>query len=50
MLNILPPEFSDAVGEVCGIEEQGDQNGKIEPEKSIPFSEKETDPRERQQI
>ena len=41
----IPPDLSNAVDEVCGIEKQCDQNWKIEPEKSIPFSKKETDPR-----
>ena len=41
---VLPPYFPNAVGEVSRIEKQDDQNRKIEPEKSIPFPEKETNP------
>ena len=41
---LLPRYFSSAVDEVGGIENQGDQYGKIEPEKSIPSPEKGTTP------
>ena len=44
----IPPDLSYAVGEVCGIDNQGDQNWQIEPDKSLPFSEKETDPIKRE--
>ena len=41
---ILPPYFSYAVAEVSCVEKQSHENWKVEPKKSVPFSEKETNP------
>ena len=41
---VLPPYFSYAVAEVSCVEKQSHENWKVEPKKSVPFSEKETNP------
>ena len=46
-IEILPPYLSKAVVEISRIQEQSNENWKIEPEKSVPFAEKETNPKER---
>ena len=46
-IEILPPYLSEAITEISRIQEQSNENWKIEPEKSVPFAEKETNPKER---
>ena len=43
---MLPPYLSYTIGEVSGIQKQRNENWKIEPCKSIPLPEKETNPEE----
>ena len=40
--DILPPDFPNAIAEIFGIQKEQYQDRKIEPEKSVLFSIKET--------